>query len=111
MRHLISFLTLFSGISMAAAYMLPLQAAVAPARETNAQIAATNLAPQVDPVANTKIVCSRNRPLAVIPESAKVASNLAPQVGVLASSIVQLFCRDVRINTIVVRDYCAVIRE
>jgi hypothetical protein len=111
MRHLISLLTVCSGLSMAAAYALPLQAAVAPPQATNAQITAINLRPQVEPAVNTRVVCRRDHPLAVVPESAKIASNVAPQVGVLASSIVQLFCRDVRINTIVVRDYCAVIRE
>jgi hypothetical protein len=111
MRHLISLLTVCSGLSMATAYALPLQAAVAPVRGTDARMAAINLRPQAEPAVNTRVVCSRDRPLAVVPESAKIASNVAPQVGVLASSIVQLFCRDVRINTIVVRDYCAVIRE
>jgi hypothetical protein len=111
MHHLISLLALCSGLSMAAVNALPTQAAMAPAHETNNQIAALNLIPQVNLAVNTKVVCSRNHPLAVVPESAKIASNVAPQVGVLASSIVQLFCRDVRINTIVVRDYCAVIRE
>jgi hypothetical protein len=111
MRHLISLMTLCSGLSVTTAYALPLQAAVAPAQGTGSRIAAINLAPQVAPADNSRVVCSRNRPLAVVPENAKIASGFAPQVGVLASSIVQLFCRDVRINTIVVRDYCAVIRE
>jgi hypothetical protein len=109
MHHLISLLILCSGLSVATAYALPLQAATVPTRGTDTQIAATNS--QVDPSVSSRVVCSRNRPLAVVPENAKVASNVLPQGGVLASSIVQLFCRDVRINTIVVRDYCAVIRE
>jgi hypothetical protein len=111
MRHFISLLTLFSGLSLTTAYALPLRAAVALPHETNPQIAAININPLVDPAVNSRVVCSRNRPLAVVPANAKVASNPTSQVGILASSIVQLFCRDVRINTIVVRDYCAVIRE
>jgi hypothetical protein len=55
------------------------------------------------------VVCSRNRPLQSS-DVTKVASANALQGLSLASNIVMLFCRDVRINTIVVHDYCAVIR-
>jgi hypothetical protein len=57
-----------------------------------------------------KVVCSRNKPLQYS-DVTKVASATDPQKLGLASNIIQLFCRDVRINTIVVTDYCAIIRE
>jgi hypothetical protein len=57
-----------------------------------------------------KVICSRNRPLQYS-DVTKVASASNPQGLGLASNIIQLFCRDVRINTILVRDYCAIIRE
>jgi hypothetical protein len=86
-------------------------APIASASEISAgtKIAATTRDAGTTEAAAHKIVCSRNRPLQSS-DVMKVASAGASQGLNLASNIVQLFCRDVRINTIVVRDYCAVIR-
>jgi hypothetical protein len=111
MRYLVPLLTAYSGIAIAIACVAG-SSPVASASETVADTkmaAATRDAGTVDASAH-KVVCSRNRPFQSS-NAVKVASAGVPQDLSLASNIVQLFCRDVRINTIVVHDYCAVIRE
>jgi hypothetical protein len=110
MRALVPLLTICSGIAIVIACVAE-SVPIASASETSAgtKIAAATRDAGTTEASAHKIVCSRNRPLQSS-DVMKVASADASQGLNLASNIVQLFCRDVRINTIVVRDYCAVIR-
>jgi hypothetical protein len=111
MRYLVPLLTACSGIAIAITGItgsIPTASASAPVADTK-MAAVTRDASTINAPTH-KVVCSRNRPLQSSNEM-KVASAGVPQETNLASKIVQLFCRDVRINTIVVHDYCAVIRE
>jgi hypothetical protein len=111
MRYLIPLLTAYSGVAVALACLTgaPMASASEPVSSTKVA-AATRNASTVDAASDHKVVCSRNRPFQAS-DAMKVASASTPQELSLPSKIVQLFCRDVRINTIVVRDYCAVIRQ
>lgn len=111
MRYLVLMLTAYSGIAVAIACVAG-STPMASASETVAdtKIAAATRGAGTNDTSTHKVVCSRNRPLQ-FSDSTKIASASAPQEPSLASNIIQLFCRDVRINTIVVRDYCAVIRQ
>jgi hypothetical protein len=111
MRRFISLLAACSGLALATSVLGPSQIAAATEIKTESQIAAVNLESQAVPSNQTKVVCSRNRPLALRAEGVKVASGISPQGPEWSSNIIKLFCRDVRINTIVVRDYCALIRN
>lgn len=116
MRHLNSLLAAGSGFAIAATLLIPFQAAGATAAPTEikeTQIAAVERESQPTAVSpnQTKVICSRNKPLSLNAEGVKVASGIAPQSADWVPSVIRLFCRDVRINTIVVRDYCAVIRN
>jgi hypothetical protein len=110
MRSLLPLLTICSGIVIVIACIAE-SAPIASASETGAKtkIAVAAREARITNASAHKVVCSRNRPLQ-FSDTTKVASSGVPQGLNLASNIVQLFCRDVRINTIVVRDYCAVIR-
>jgi hypothetical protein len=111
MRYLVPLLTTCSGIAVAIACVagsIPIASASEAVADTKVAVA-TKDAGTIDSSSH-KVVCSRNRPFQSS-NAEKVASAGASQERSLASNIVQLFCRDVRINTIVVRDYCAVIRE
>jgi hypothetical protein len=112
MRYLVPMLTACSGIAVAIACVAgPTPMASASERVADTKIAAaTTRDAGTNGTSTHKVVCSRNRPLQ-FSDSTKIASANAPQESSLASNIIQLFCRDVRINTIVVRDYCAVIRQ
>jgi hypothetical protein len=96
MRYFLPLLTACSGIAVAAACAI--------------EIAEMTMNAGTADVSAPRVVCSRNRPIQ-FSDVTKVASAGAPSgLSFAANKIVQLFCRDVRINTIVVRDYCAVIR-
>jgi hypothetical protein len=112
MRHCISLLAAFSGLALATALLVPSQTATATENKAAAtQIASVGLDTQTLPSNQTKVVCSRNRPLSMASEGTKVASGIGLQSTEWPSNVIKLFCRDVRINTIVVRDYCALIRQ
>ncbi len=57
---------------------------------------------------NTRVVCSPNNPLAG--RSDLLASADVPQRLGLAANAIDIFCRDIRINTIVVRYFCTVLK-
>lgn len=107
-----SLLAVCSGLAVATAYFLPFQTVTA-TEIKGTQVAAVGLEPQTTPAnsAKAKVICSRNRPLSLSAEGVKVASGLTPQSADWMPNVIKLFCRDVRINTIVVRDYCALIRQ
>jgi hypothetical protein len=109
MRHFMSLLVAGSSLALVSVLGVPSQAATALNNKAETQIASVSLEQQ--PMLNnqTKVVCSRNHPLAS--EGVTVASGIAPQSADWAPNVIKLFCRDVRINTIVVRDYCALIRQ
>jgi hypothetical protein len=111
MSRLIALLAACSGLTLATTALIPLQAATAIENNANTQIAAAGLEPQGASNNQTKVVCSRNRPLSLASEGTKIASSLGLKSAERSPNIIQLFCRDVRINTIVVRDYCALIRQ
>ncbi len=111
MRYLVPLLTAYSGVAIVIACI----AGSAPTASASEAVADTKMAAVTRNsgtinASSTKVVCSRNQPFQSS-DAAKVSSASAPQELSLPSRIVQLFCRDVRINTIVVRDYCAVIRQ
>ena len=111
MRYLFPLLTACSGVAVAitcVASSTPMALASEKVADTKIA-AATKEAGTVS--APTHVVCSRNRPLQSSNAIEVASSAGVPQVLNLPSNIVQLFCRDVRINTIVIHDYCAVIRE
>jgi hypothetical protein len=111
MRHFISLLAACSGLALATTLLMPSQAATATENKAETQIASVGLESQNIPPNQTKVVCSRNRALAFASEGTKVASGIGLQSTEWPPNIIKLFCRDVRINTIVVRDYCALIRQ
>jgi hypothetical protein len=110
MRYTIPLAVACSGLAIAAS-ITPTQTLAAEQIKTNNRIAAA-LNAQPTSVAESsvrKVICSRNYTLQANPEGTKVAA--LPEGLTWASNIVQLFCRDVRINMIVVKDYCAVVRK
>jgi hypothetical protein len=110
MRYFIPLLSVCSGLAVATAYVNEsAQVASATQLKPDTQIAAVSTETTTS-APKTHVTC-RNRPLQVSADGTKIASADLPQSLRFASNIVQLFCRDVRINTIVVRDYCAVVRE
>lgn len=112
MRYFIPLLSICSGLAVATAYINEsAQVASAAQINPNTQIAAVSAETTTVSAPKTHVTCSRNRPLRVSEDGTKIASADLPQKLRFASNIVRLFCRDVRINTIVVRDYCAVVRE
>jgi hypothetical protein len=111
MRQLISLMAVYCGLAISISMLVPSQAAIATENRAETQIAAAVLEPKNLPTNQTKVVCSRNHPLSVNAEGVKIASGIAPQSSDWSPNIIKLFCRDVRINTIVVRDYCALIRQ
>jgi hypothetical protein len=113
MRHLNSLFAACSGFAVATTLMVPFQAAaVTPTEMKGTQIAAIERESQAAAAPNqTKVICSRNKPLSLNAEGVKVASGITAQSADWVPNVIKLFCRDVRINTIVVRDYCAVIRN
>ncbi len=116
MRYLTPVFAACSGLVVATAgFNAFIQTATAAQVTSDHRMAAVTTELQVTPAPKVREVCSRNRPLSVSADGTRLASAQTPQgVGQdsgWAANIVQLFCRDVRINTIVVRDYCAVIRE
>lgn len=110
MRYSIPLLMFCSGL-MVATSTLSVQVAVAGQNKVGTQVVAA-LDSQVSPMSEgstkAKVVCSHNRTLQVSADGTKVAA--LPEGLTWASNIVQLFCREVRINMILVKDYCAVIR-
>jgi hypothetical protein len=112
MRHCISLLAACSGLALTTTILVPSQTATATENKAAVtQIAAVGLETQNLPSNQTKVVCSRNRPLSFASEGTKVASGIGLKSTDWSSNVIRLFCRDVRINTIVVRDYCALIRQ
>jgi hypothetical protein len=113
MRHFISLLAVGSGLALATTVMGSFQAVTATENKAETHIASLALESQNLSANQTKVVCSRNQPLAMnnTEGSVKVASGIVSQSTGWAPNIIKLFCRDVRINTIVVRDYCALIRQ
>jgi hypothetical protein len=111
MRHCVSLLAACSSLALATTFLVPSQAASATENKAATQIASVGLESQSLVSNQTKVVCSRNRPLSAVSEGTKVASGIGFQGTEWTPSIIKLFCRDVRINTIVVRDYCALIRQ
>jgi hypothetical protein len=57
-----------------------------------------------------QVVCSATNPLAGKVDGDKLAREGVPANLKLAANILDIFCRDVRINTIVVRHYCTVLK-
>jgi hypothetical protein len=110
MRHLVSLMAACSGLALATTLLMPSQAATVTKNNTETQMVSVGLESNTVPSNQTKVVCSHNRPLAFNSEGVNVASGIAQSTD-LAPNIIKLFCRDVRINTIVVRDYCALIRQ
>jgi hypothetical protein len=110
MRHFVSWMAACSGLALATTLLMPSQAATVTKNNTETQMVSVELKSTTVPSNQTKVVCNRNRPFALT-EDVKVASGIALQSIDLAPNIIKLFCRDVRINTIVVRDYCALIRQ
>jgi hypothetical protein len=111
MRHFFALTAACSGLALATTLLMPSQAATVTKNNTETQMVSFGLKSTAVPSSQTKVVCSHNRPLAFNNEGVNVASGIAPQSTDLAPNIIKLFCRDVRINTIVVRDYCALIRQ
>jgi hypothetical protein len=114
MRYLNSLFAACTGFAVATTLLTSFQAvAVTPTDVKRTQIAAVELEPQSAAASpnQTKVICSRNKPLSLNAEGVKIASGIAPQSADWIPNVIRLFCRDVRINTIVVRDYCAVIRN
>jgi hypothetical protein len=109
MRHCIYLLATVSGVALASAVFVP--GANAAESKVETQIAVVSLEPQIIQSNQTKVICSRHRPLSLSSEGVKLASSLTSQNTDWSSNVIRLFCRDVRINTIVVRDYCALIRQ
>jgi hypothetical protein len=110
MRYFLPLLTACSGIAVAAACAIETPITFASEPSPSNKIAAMTMNAGTADVSAPRVVCSRNRPIQ-FSDVTKVASAGAPSgLSFAANKIVQLFCRDVRINTIVVRDYCAVIR-
>jgi hypothetical protein len=110
MRYFLPLLTTCSGIAVAAACAIETPITLASEPSTSNKIAAVTMAAGTTDASAPRVVCSRN-PIQSS-DVTKVASAGAPSgLSFAANKIVQLFCRDVRINTIVVRDYCAVIRN
>lgn len=114
MRHFVPLLTACAGTAAAIACLAQAPNTLASEPGTSIsnasiQIAAVSKETDLTKTSGQKVICSRNRPLQSS-DFGKLAANLPERLS-LASNIVQLFCRDVRINTIVVRDYCAVIRS
>jgi hypothetical protein len=110
MRHFVSLMAACSGLALGTTLLMPSQAATVTKNKTETQVS-VGLQSTTVPSNQTKVVCSNNRPLAFNAEGVNIASGIAPQNIDLAPNIIKLFCRDVRINTIVVRDYCALIRQ
>jgi hypothetical protein len=112
MRYLNPVFATCSGLVVATAGFNALTDMATAAQITpDTRIAAVGAGSQSNPAPKLKEVCSRNHPLQVSRDGTQLALAQGTQQPNLVSSIVQMFCRDVRINTIVVRDYCAVIRE
>ena len=111
MRHFVSLMAACSGLALSTTLLMPSQASTVTKNNTETQMASAGLESQAVPSNQTKVVCSHNRPLTFNTEGVNIASGIAPQSADLAPNIIKLFCRDVRINTIVVRDYCALIRQ
>ena len=109
MRHFMALLSAGSSLALVCVLGFPSQAATAINNKAETQIASGSFERQPLLTNQTKVVCSRNHPLAFT--GTKVASGIAPQSTDWAPNVIKLFCRDVRINTIVVRDYCALIRQ
>jgi hypothetical protein len=111
MRHFVSLMAACSGLALTTTLLMPSQAATGTKNNTETQMLSVGLKSTTVPSNQTKVVCSHNRPLAFNAEGVNVASGIAPQSTDWAPNVIKLFCRDVRINTIVVRDYCALIRQ
>jgi hypothetical protein len=109
MRHFVSLMAACSGLALTTTLLMPAQATTVTKNNTE-QMVSVGLESNTVPSNQTKVVCSHNRPLAFNSEGVNVASGIAQSTD-LAPNIIKLFCRDVRINTIVVRDYCALIRQ
>jgi hypothetical protein len=113
MRHCISLLAVYSGLALTTTILVTSQSATATENKSAVvtKISAVELEAQNPSPNQTKVVCSRNRPLSLTSEGTKVTSGIGLQNTDWSSNVIRLFCRDVRINTIVVRDYCALIRQ
>lgn len=80
----------------------------------NAQIAATRNPDPAKTIAvrpGQQVICSTVNPLAGKVDGDTLAKTGVPDNLELASNILDIFCRDVRINTIVVRHYCTVVQK
>ncbi len=103
-------LTVCSGVALLSTLTVQFSD-IAHAAELNAEESALQAASEAKP--ETKIVCSR-KPIEAQLMASKSLDGLVGPVDSgdvdWSQRIVRLFCRDVRINTIVVRDYCAVLR-
>jgi hypothetical protein len=80
----------------------------------NAQISVTNNLDPVKTVAvrpGQQVICSRVNPLAGKVDGDTLAKTGVPDNLELAANVLDIFCRDVRINTIVVRHYCTVVQK
>jgi hypothetical protein len=111
MRHFVSWMAACSGLALATTLLMPSQAATVTKNKTETQMVSVGLESNTVPSNQTKVVCSHNRPLAFNAEGVNIASGIAPPSTDWAPNVIKLFCRDIRINTIVVRDYCALIRQ
>ncbi|MGB8697937.1 MAG: hypothetical protein WCD18_00845 [Thermosynechococcaceae cyanobacterium] len=90
---------------MQAASAAAVQAAVG---QKDMRVAAIGLDDASASAPEHRVLCSR-RPLQVSADGTQLMASSPALNGF--DKLVKLFCRDVRINTIVVRDYCAVLRE
>ena len=85
-----------------------------PTYSRNPQTAATRNAELAKTVAvrpGQQVLCSTVNPLAGKVDGDTLAKTGVPDNLELASNILDIFCRDVRINTIVVRHYCTVVQK
>jgi hypothetical protein len=112
-----SYLRLASGVM--GGFCLATMAIAAPTLATpkynrNAQITLTNnvdLAKTISVRPGQQVICSTSNPLAGKVDGDTLAKSGIPEDMELAAGILDIFCRDVRINTIVVRHYCTVVRK
>jgi hypothetical protein len=85
-----------------------------PTYSRNSQIAIANAPDVAKTVAarpGQRVICSTANPLAGKVDGDVLAKTGVPDNLELASNVLDIFCRDVRINTIVVRHYCTVVQK
>jgi hypothetical protein len=80
------------------------------ARNSQIALSSKTTASQTAVNPGKQVICSAANPLEGKVDGDKLAREGVPANLELASNILDIFCRDVRINTIVVRHYCTVLK-